>query len=169
MLRGHIVSKSLGKGESRWDVGDSFSPNSFKEMLCVINVQTDGTKCISLVDSGCSWSLVSGSVCRSWSWQKMDILIADSKVLHRSSVGTTTLALDDIDPAKADALVIDSQLLGFDLLIGMDVIKMLGGVSITESGEAICDQNRTGFQHQIWWQDQGVDILMEVVRWPTVQ
>lgn len=79
----------------------------------------------------------------------MDILIADSKVLHRSSVGTTTLALDDIDPAKADALVIDSQLLGFDLLIGMDVIKMLGGVSITESGEAICDQNRTGFQHQI--------------------
>lgn len=79
----------------------------------------------------------------------MDILIADSKVLHRSSVGTTMLALDDIDPAKADALVIDSQLLGLDLLIGMDVIKMLGGVSITESGEAICDQNRTGFQHQI--------------------
>lgn len=55
----------------------------------------------------------------------MDILTADSKVLHGHSFGMITLAVDDMDPVKADVLVVYSQLLDFNLLIGMDVIKML--------------------------------------------
>ena len=35
-----------------------------------------------------------------------------------------------------EALVIDKQLLGFDLLLGIDVIEELGGVYLRESGEA---------------------------------
>lgn len=52
-------------------------------------------------------------------------------------VGTIILAVDDMDSTKADVLVMDSQPLGFDQLIGMDVIKMLGGISINKSGETI--------------------------------
>ena len=35
-----------------------------------------------------------------------------------------------------EALVIDKQLLGFNLLLGINVIKELGGVYLTESGKA---------------------------------
>ena len=35
-----------------------------------------------------------------------------------------------------EALVVDKQLLGFDLLLGIDAIKLLSGVYLTESGEA---------------------------------
>lgn len=38
---------------------------------------------------------------------------------------------------KADVLVVDSHPLSFDLPTGMDVIKMLDGVSINKSYEAI--------------------------------
>ena len=35
-----------------------------------------------------------------------------------------------------EALVVDKQLLGSHLLLGIDAIKELGGVYLTESGEA---------------------------------
>lgn len=35
------------------------------------------------------------------------------------------LTVDDLGPVKADVLVMDSQLLSFNLLVGMDIIKML--------------------------------------------
>ena len=35
-----------------------------------------------------------------------------------------------------EALVVDKQLLGFDLLLGIDVIMLLSSVYLTESGEA---------------------------------
>ena len=35
-----------------------------------------------------------------------------------------------------EALVVDRRLLGFDLLLGIDAIKELGGLYLTESGEA---------------------------------
>lgn len=36
---------------------------------------------------------------------------------------------------KVEVLVIESKLFGFDLLLGMDVIKKLGRVCINELGE----------------------------------
>ena len=47
------------------------------------------------------------------------------------------LAVDNVSPVKADVLVMDSLLLGFDMLIGMDIIRMLGGIYIDQSGDAI--------------------------------
>ena len=47
------------------------------------------------------------------------------------------LVVDNVSPMKTDVLVVDSSLLGFDMLIGMDIIKMLGGVSISQSSDAI--------------------------------
>ena len=35
-----------------------------------------------------------------------------------------------------EVLIVDGQLLGFDLLLGIDAIKELGGVHLTELGEA---------------------------------
>lgn len=60
---------------------------------------------MALVDSGCCWSLVSVSVCSPWSQLKMNILTAEDKVLYGCGVGTIMLAIDDMDPVKADVLV----------------------------------------------------------------
>ena len=46
------------------------------------------------------------------------------------------LAADNVRPIKADVLVMDSPLLGFNTLIKMDIIRMLGGVHINQSGNA---------------------------------
>ena len=38
---------------------------------------------------------------------------------------------------KADVLAMNSLLLGFNMRIGMDMIRMLGGVHIDQSGDVI--------------------------------
>ena len=67
----------------------------------------------------------------------MDVLTVDGKTLHSNGIGTITLAVDNVSPVKADVLVVDSLLLGFDMLISMNIIKMLGKVCINQSSDAI--------------------------------
>ena len=45
------------------------------------------------------------------------------------------MEVGQIPAVNIEALVVDKQLLGFDLLLGIDAIKELGGVYLTESGE----------------------------------
>ena len=40
------------------------------------------------------------------------------------------------NPLKTNVLVVNSKPLGFDLLLGMEVIKKLGGVHIDKRGKA---------------------------------
>ena len=51
--------------------------------------------------------------------QALNILTVNSEILHGNGV-----------------VVVDSLLLGYDMLIGMDIIRMLGGVCINQSGDA---------------------------------
>ena len=92
---------------------------------------------MALVDSGYSQSLVIESVCNPWSWQALDFLTVDGKPLCGNSIGTIMLAVDSISPVKADVLSMKSLLFGFNMLIGMDIIRMLGGVHIDLSCVAI--------------------------------
>ena len=103
----------------------------------MIKAVVNGKKCMALVDSGCSRSLVTGSVCDPWSRQASDVLTVDGEILRSNGVGTITLAVDNVSPVKVDVLVVDSPMLGFDMLIGMDIIKTLGGVRINQAGDAI--------------------------------
>ena len=91
-----------------------------------------GKKYTALVDSGCSWLLVTRSVCNPLSRQTSDILTVKSEILHSDGIGTITLAVYNVSPVKSDVLVVDSPLLGIDMLIGMDIISMLGGVCINQ-------------------------------------
>ena len=97
---------------------------------------------MALVDSGCFRSLMTKSVCNPWSEQASDVLTVDGKTLRSNGFGTITLAADNVSPVEADVLVVNSSLLGFDMLLGMDIIRMLGGVRIDQSGNVIF--SRTG-------------------------
>ena len=108
----------------------------------MIEVVVNGSRRMALVDFGCSRSLVTESVCNRWSGQASDVLTVDGKTLRRNGIGTITRAVDNVSPVKADELVENSSLLGFDMLLGMDIIRMLGGVRIDQYGNVIF--SRTG-------------------------
>ena len=94
----------------------------------MIEAVVNGKKHMTLVDSGCFQSLVTRSVCNPWSQQALDILTVDGKTLRGNGIGTITLAVDIVSPVKTDVLVVENLLLGFDMLIGMDIIKTLGSL-----------------------------------------
>ena len=51
-------------------------------------------------------------------------------------VTSVNLRVDERTPVVVDMLAVDGDLLGFDLLLGLDVIRLLSGVNINEHGEA---------------------------------
>ena len=98
---GHIC---LENGNGGREVSTTLSPFKLKEVLPVIEVVVNGKRPIVLVDSGCSWSLVTETVCKTWSGQASDVLTVDGKILHSNGIGTITLAADNISPVKAVGL-----------------------------------------------------------------
>ena len=108
----------------------------------MIEVVVNGKRRMAQVDSGCSRSLVTESVCNHWSGQASDVLTVDGKTFRSNGIGTITLTADNVSPVKADVLVVNSSLLGFDMLLGMDIIRMLGGVRIDQPDNVIF--SRTG-------------------------
>ena len=130
-----------GKRKKRRDVSASLSSINLREELPTIEAWIDEKKRIALLDSECSLSLVIGFVCSPWSRHELNIMTANGEIIHGRGVGTIMVAVNNLNPIRADVLVMDSQLLSSDMLLGMDVIKILGGVSIDQSGEAIF--NRT--------------------------
>ena len=91
---------------------------------------------IALVDSGCSSSVVSRMLYRPEEWKSTTVLTVGKKCLLSHGVGSITLIVTYRNPLKMNMLVVNSKPLGFDLLLGMDVIKKLGGVHIDEGGKA---------------------------------
>ena len=91
---------------------------------------------IVLVDSGCSSSVVRRMLCQPKVRKCTAILTAGRKCLLSHGVGSITLTVTNRKPLKTNVLVVNSKPLGFDLLLGMDVIKKLGGVHIDKGGKA---------------------------------
>ena len=79
---------------------------------------------------------MSGMLCRPKVWKSTPILTASRKCFLSHGVGSITLTLTNRNPLKTNVLVVNSKPLGFDLLLGMDIIKKLGGVHIDEGGKA---------------------------------
>ena len=80
--------------------------------------------------------LVSKAVCCFWKRISARVLTADRKTLNCRAYGRIKVEVDQVPAVNIKALVVDKQLLGFDLLLGIDAIKEISGVYLTESGEA---------------------------------
>ena len=79
----------------------------------------------------CRWNVMSTEV-----WKSTTILTAGRKCLLSHGVGSITLTVTNRNPLKTNVPVVNSKPLGFNLLLGMDVIKKLGGVHIDKRGKA---------------------------------
>ena len=75
-------------------------------------------------------------MCRFWKRKSAGVLTADRRTLNCRGYGRIKVEVGQVPAVDIEALVVDKQLLGFDLLLGIDAIKELVGVYLTESGEA---------------------------------
>ena len=101
-----------------------------------MKVCVDGQECTALIGSGCSQMLVSKAMCRFWKWKSAGVLTADGRTLNCRGYSKIKVEVGRVPAIDIEALVVDKQLLGLDLLLGIDAIKLLSGVYLTESGEA---------------------------------
>ena len=99
-----------------------------------MKVHVDGQECTVLIDSGCSQTLVSKAVCHFWKWKSAGVLTADRRTLNCRGYGKIKVEVGQVPAVDIETLVVDKQLLGFNLLLGIDAIKELGGVYLMESG-----------------------------------
>ncbi|CAE1289280.1 unnamed protein product [Acanthosepion pharaonis] len=114
-------------------------PRSVNAALPVVNVYVEGKRCSALVDTGCSRSIVSADRCVTWNSQQIEIRTIDGVSRACCGVGTVSVLTDGGSHAKVDVLVARQRPLGYDLLLGIDAIRALGGMMITPAGNVELD------------------------------
>lgn len=110
------------------------------------------------MDTGWSCTLMSRSICHLWKKREVKVLTVDRKTLRCCGVGRVQLSVNGVDLVTVKLLVIEGKLLDFNLLLGMDNIKALGGVHINWTGEVCFTIDVPVCSTQNWWQI--------VCRWP---
>ena len=63
------------------------------------------------------------------------MLTVGRSTLKSCGVGVVELSMGTMLPITVEVLIVDGELLGFDLLLGLDAIKLLGGMSLTSTGK----------------------------------
>ena len=99
----------------------------------------------ALVDTGCTQSLLRMACCQTWRKEKVQVLTVGGRTLSCRGIGTVQLGVSNRNPLDIKVLVVDGALLGFDLLLGLDVIKQLGGVIVTSTGDVNFPQSSEPF------------------------
>ena len=126
---GHIASQCQRNTKRGGGISISLLPDRLNtKKLPSMEVHVDGQEC--------SQTLVSKAVCRFWKRKSAGILTADRRTLNCRGYGKIKVEVGQVPAVDIEALVVDKQLLGFNLLLGIDAIQELGGVYLTESGEA---------------------------------
>ena len=126
-----------GKHQMGGGISISLLPNRLNtKKLPSMKVHVDGQERTTLIDSRCSQTLVSKAVWCFWKQKSAGVLTADGRTWNCQGYGRIKVEVGQVPAVDIEALVVDKQLLGFDLLLGIDSIKELNGVYLTESGEA---------------------------------
>ena len=126
-----------GKCQRGGGISISLLPDRLNtKKLPSMKVHVDGQEYMALIDSGCSRTLVSKAMCCFWKRKSAGALSAGGRTLNCREYGRIKVEVSQVPAVDIEALVVDKQLLGFDLLLGIDVIKELGSVNLTESGKA---------------------------------
>ena len=133
----HIALQCQGKRQRGGGISISLLPDRLNtKKLPSMKVHVDGQECTALIDSGCSQTLVSKAVCHFWKRKSAEVLTTDGGILNCRGYGKIKVEVGHVPAVDIEVLAVDKQLLGFDLLLGIDAIKELVGVYLTESGEA---------------------------------
>ena len=113
------------------------------EALPVAELSVDGNRRTVLVDSGCSRCIVYAPCCRSWERCSVRVKTVSGQEMRCVGTGTIVLAVAGVGEVAVAAIVVDVRPLGFDVIMGMNGISALGGVTIAEGAV------RFGLRHQV--------------------
>ena len=80
-----------------------------------------------LVDTGCMQSLACRQCSQEWKEKETRVLTVAGSTLKSCGVGVVELSMGTTLSIIVEVLIVDGKLLGFDLLLGLDTIKLLGG------------------------------------------
>ena len=99
-------------------------------------LSVNGCERMVLIDTGCSRSIVHASVCVNWKRQRENIFTVSGERSECDGVGQVSVELEDGTKAVFSALVVREKPLGLDLILGMDGIEALGGVTVLSANQA---------------------------------
>ena len=101
--------------------------------LPVVKVRVNGLLHDTLIDSGCSVSIIFMKHCKSWRKSYVDIITVNGQRQPCEGVARVAVNVPGVESIEIDAYVVDFQPLGFDVILGMNGIEGLGGVTIKSS------------------------------------
>ena len=104
------------------------------KVLPTIAVHINRIRSLVLLDKGSLRSLISRPLCHSWKRKEVEVLNVGERTIRCSGVGFVQPDMSNRRPINVEVPVVDRKLLGFDLLLGFDVIKKLGGVCVISDG-----------------------------------
>ena len=142
------------------------------EMLLVIRVHANEMPCTALVNSGCSQTIVSAGLCHIWKKKSIKVTTISSEMCKCHGIETVKIHTDTGNFAEVNTLVVHERPYDFDLLLGYDAIKTLGGILITQRGMVKFCEEAPVCSTQDWptwlWRwvqpaSESVDCLMEMV------
>ncbi|KAG0714342.1 hypothetical protein GWK47_001615 [Chionoecetes opilio] len=84
----------------------------------------------ALVDTGRSRCIVHVSCCSSWKQEVVSVLTVSGREHFCKDTGIVRLHLSNGSSVDVDVLVVDSNLLGFPFILGMNGIMALGGATV---------------------------------------
>ena len=123
--------------------GVNLSPKQkLNEALPIIQIYVNVTLCSALLDSSCSRTIVFVGLCHTWKEKGVRVTTISGKMRTCYRVGTVNISTRTRNSANIEALVALKKPLSFDLLLGYDAIRALGGVHITQAG-AVQFQEKT--------------------------
>ena len=119
-----------------------FPKQKLNEALPIIQVYVNETLCSALLDSSCSRTIVFAGLCRTWKEKGVRVTTISGEKRTYCGVGAVNIRTRTGNSANVEALVALKKPLSFDLLLGYDAIRALGGVHITQT-EAVQFQEKT--------------------------
>lgn len=133
---GHIASRcnQEPKGKPKGGRGsEGVSAGAATEVagVPVISVTVNGRICRALVDTGCSNTMVRAGLVSAW-WGEVCTKAFDGRLVKGKGTTNVELVVDG-EKVATKATVVDHLVGSVDVVIGMDVIRKLGGVTVGHS------------------------------------
>ena len=115
-------------GKRLWEVTCANGRSQELKALPTVDIMVDEERIRALVDSGCTRTIAARRLVKKFSVNGGWVLAVDgSKV--KCGVGQLVMSISGMD-MTACCLVLGNLISAFDVIIGMDIIQLLGGVTI---------------------------------------
>ena len=131
--QGHIARNCPGNERV---FSTSLSPRPHMNgALPAVSVQIDRVRQTALVDTGCTQTLVHKPCCQMWKKKQVPLLVVGGNSSMCCGESVVQIGIGNGPSVAVQALVVDEALFGYDLLLRLNAIRQLGGMTMSATGE----------------------------------